>query len=145
MAKSKRLMATALTVVMVAALPLAATATEDRAVDRGIDVVERDRAQRDSVTDRPVTDRRVTDRPVTDRPVTDRPITDRPVTDRRPDVTDVRGDVTDLRRCVHLVDQPRRCVDGMDDIQNVRHLIWRLINAHEWKKLVRLLHALGWL
>ena len=126
MANSKRVLASALAVVIVASLPLAAAASERDAIDR------------------PVTDRPVTDRPDTDRQLTDRPIVD--VTDRRPDVIDRRRDVTDHRCCVHLVDHPRRCADGgLDDPHYVRHLIWRLVQAHEWKKLVRLLHALGWL
>ncbi|MCI0426250.1 MAG: hypothetical protein L0Z49_00610 [Actinobacteria bacterium] len=89
---------------------------------------------------------------------TDRPdVTDR--TDDRPDVTtdrcvqrlvdrrcpdDTRPD-RPVDRCRLLADLDRRCLDDRHPHVNVRALIWRLIQAHEWEKLIRLLHWLGWL
>lgn len=55
--------------------------------------------------------------------------------------------VPEADRChPRLIDNPRRCIDHEPphDI-DIRHLIWRLIKAQEWEKLVRLLHHLGWL
>jgi hypothetical protein len=62
------------------------------------------------------------------RPTVDRP----PATDERPTVRD---------RCA-VDPQPRRCPDRPDDV-NIRHLIWRLVKAGEWRKLFHLLHRLG--
>ena len=134
-----RLVSATLTLALVASAPLAVLADEDAPT--------RD-AVKDSVTDQ-VTDRiteKVTDRPsdrirdrrtdkVTDRPH-DRPgdrVTDRPID--RP-----------IDRCHIRADNQRRCLDDQHphDI-DVRHLIWRLIQAHEWQKLFRLLKSLGWL
>ena len=106
--------------------------TTDKATDRTTDKVT-DRTT-DKVTDR-ITDK-VTDR-ITDK-VTDR-ITDRP-TDK---ITDRPTDRCDYRRFAATHD---RCVDDhrAHDF-NVRELIYRLIHAGEWEKLVRLLHWLGWI
>lgn len=67
-------------------------------------------------------------------------------TDVRP--TDVRPDA--LRRCAQL-DRPVDCCRVADvltdrcrhDVPNLRALLWRAIQAHEWQLVVRILHALG--
>ena len=137
MQTKNRLVTVALAAALIAGLSGSALAadgdltdplTRDQATDRPVDVV----------TDRP--DDEVTDRPA-DKPsdvclsrqvdrhtrcVSDRP-TDRPVD-----------------RCLLTTDYPRRCIDDHRPHDfNYRKTIWRLIHAHEWEKLVRLLHAPG--
>ena len=145
----KRLIIATLAVGLTAALPGTALAQER---------TETDVVATGHVSDRPVDkpSDKPTDRPI-DRPVdkpSDRP-TDRP-TDKPTDrcvqsVTDrlcVDDKPTDrpTDRCLASADHPRRCIDDRHPHDfNVRQLIWRLINAHEWEKLVRLLHWLGWL
>lgn len=123
-------------------------------LDRSVDGATDPRADRpsdrsvDKVTDH--TDVRPSDR--TDREVTDRPRV-RPTDgcalstsdNARPCVVDRTTDrITD--RCAQIAENPRRCVDHqLPRDLNIRKLIWRLIQAHEWEKLVRLLHWLGWL
>ena len=133
-----------LAVALIAVLPGTALAEEGT---RG------DTAAIDEVTDRPVdkpVDRpsdKPTDRP-TDKPSdhpTDTPtdrciqrLIDRPCVDDKP--TDRPTD-----RCLTAADHPRRCIDDHHPHDfNVRKLIWCLIKAHEWEKLIRLLHWLGW-
>ena len=80
------------------------------------------------------------------RPTDVRPTDVRP-TDVRP--TDVRRD---LRRCVDL-ERPVDCCRVVHpdvltdrcrhDVPNLRALLWRAIQAHEWQLVVRILHALG--
>lgn len=136
--------------------------TADGAVDTPtVEVVDRpvDRAtdrRGDEPSDRPVdkvtdhTDVRPADRPDAEATVRSK---DQP-TDRcalrtsdkaRPCVVDRTTDrATD--RCAQIAEDPRRCVDHqLPHDLNIRKLIWRLIQAHEWEKLVRLLHWLGWL
>jgi hypothetical protein len=139
MRRRNRLVSAILTLALVVSAPLAVLAGEDaptrdavtdRATDHATDRIT------DKVTDR-ITDK-VTDRP-TDHP-TDRP-TDR-VTDRRID----RPTDRPIDRCLDSVDNQRRCLnDHHPHDFNVHQLIRRLINAHEWQKLVRLLNWLGWL
>lgn len=134
-----RLVSATLTLALVVSAPLAVLADEDAPT-------------RDAVTDG-VTDH-VTDR-ITDK-VTDRPsdrihdrrtdkVMDRP-SDRRTDLVTDRPIDRPINRCHISVDNQRRCLDDHHhhDI-NIRQLIWRLIQAHEWQKLVRLLNSLGWL
>ena len=133
----------ALTAALIAALPGSALAADGEFTDVPV---------RDDVTDR-ATDE-VIDLPtdvVTDRPtdvVTDRP-TDTPNDRCRQKLVDrrcVSDRPTDrpVDRCLLTTDHPRPCIDDHrpHDL-NYRKLIWRLIHAHEWEKLVRLLHALG--
>lgn len=71
----------------------------------------------------------------------------RPAVDRPSDRIIEREVDRPIDRChPRIVDNLRRCLDDErpHDI-NVRHLIWRLIKAHEWEKLLRLLQWLGWL
>ena len=145
MRPKKRLLIATLAAGLIAALPGTALG-QDRAES---DVTVTDRVS-DSPIDRPID--RPTEKPSdlpsdkpTDRP-TDKPI-DRclqPHTDRR--CVDDKPTDRPVDRCLAAADHPRRCVDHHHphDI-NVRQLIWRLINAHEWEKLVRLFHWLGWL
>ena len=82
-----------------------------------------------------------TARQAIDRPVDERTVDTRP--DSRPD---------DLRRCLAL-DRPVDCcrfvaadvvTDRCDhDRVNLRALLRRAIQAHEWQLVVRILHALG--
>lgn len=134
-----RLATAALTVVFVAVTPLAALGGERNLQLTDAAGLTTDVPDRPAITDRP-TDR-ITDRPsegVTDRP-NDKP-GDRP-SDRVVD----RPNDRPVKRCVELADNPRRCLhDEVTDHINIRQLIWRLIHAHEWKKLIRLLHYLGW-
>ncbi len=144
MRASKRLMIAMLAVGLIAILPGTALAEEgtrgdaiatDHVTDRHVDKpVDR---PTDKPTDRP------TDKPV-DRP-TDKPVDrcDQRLTDRRC-VDDTPIDhPTD--RCLAVTDHARRCIDDEHPHDlNIRQLIWRLINAHEWEKLVRLFHWLGW-
>ena len=53
--------------------------------------------------------------------------------------------VTDheVDKCHHFADNDRRCIDHRPHDLNLRKLIWRLIHAHEWEKLFRLLLRLG--
>jgi hypothetical protein len=141
MQATKRLIIATMAVGLIAALPGTALAEDGT---RG------DAVATDQVTDRPVdnpTDHptdKATDRP-TDKP-TNRPtdrciqrLIDRACVDDRP--TEPPTD-----RCLTATDHPTWCVDDHrpHDL-NVRQLIWRLINAHEWEKLIRLFHWLGWL
>ena len=127
MRATNRFVTATLTLALVASAPSAVLAQEDAPIrDTATDTAPDPVTERvtDEVTDRP-TDR-ITDK-VTDR-VTDRP-TDRPID-----------------RCLTSADNQRRCLDDHHPHDlNVRQLIWRLINAHEWQKLFRLLHWLGWL
>lgn len=141
MRRGVRLSAATLAMVMVATMPATALAGEgvrdraisDQVVDRVSDLGE-DR-EPDRVADR--LDDRSSDGAIDVRPEPDRR-TDRQI-DREVDrVTD---------RChPRIVDNVRRCLsdDRLHDFE-IRHLIWRLIKAHEWEKLIRLLHWLGWL
>ena len=153
MQATKRLIIATMAVGLIAALP--GTALAEDGTRGGV-------VATDQVTDRPVDN--PTDHPSdkpTDRP-TDRPTdkaTDRP-TDKRNDrptdrciqrlidwpCVDDRPTEPPTDRCLTATDHPRRCVDDHrpHDL-NVRQLIWRLINAHEWEKLIRLFHWLGWL
>ena len=81
---------------------------------------------------------RVTDiRPVTDR-AGDR-VTDRPSDRCRPADFDRRVCCPDRP----VDDRPDRCRDSERPLDvNLRQLIWRLIEAHEWEKLFQLLHRL---
>lgn len=66
----------------------------------------------------------------------------RPATDQRvqpPPATDVRPLVRD--RC-DVDPRPARCPDRVDQV-NIRHLIWRLVKAGEWRMLFHLLNRLG--
>ena len=130
-----RIVTMALAAALVSALPGLALAGDEDVTDT---------STRDRVTDQPTDE--VIDRP-TDV-VTDRP-SDRPTDRCRQSLVDrqcVSDHPTDrpLDRCLLVTDGPRRCIDDHHphDV-NYRKLIWRLIHAHEWKKLVRLLHALG--
>ena len=138
-----RMITVALTAALIAALPGSALAADGEVTDVPV---------RDDVTDRPTDE--LIDLPtdvVTDRPtdvVTDRP-TDTPNDRCRQKLVDrrcVSDRSTDrpVDRCLLTADHPRPCIDDHrpDDL-NYRKLIWRLIHAHEWEKLVRLLHALG--
>ena len=141
----------ALTPALIAALSGSALAADGEVTDVAVRDDVTDRAT-DEVIDLP-TDV-VTDRPtdvLTDRPtdvVTDRP-TDTPNDRCRQKLIDrrcVSDRPTDrpVDRCLLTADHPRPCIDDHrpHDL-NYRKLIWRLIHAHEWEKLVRLLHALG--
>ena len=120
-----------LVLALFAAFPLSAMAG-DRVTDRPADQVS------DRATDKASSDVKPTDVKPTDVKPTDRRVTDRPTDEVRP--TDKRP----IDRCLHLADNPRRCVDHEEpDPVNVRHLLWRLFKAHEWEKLVRLLLRLG--
>lgn len=145
-----RVTALALTVVMTMLVSLTAFAGEpvvEVARDGALQTDDRAPNTTDREAERPADV--VTDRPVeveTDR--TPDSATDlRPASDHRPDRL-IDGEVDrPIDRChPRIVDHPRRCVhDERPHDFNVRHLIWRLIKAHEWEKLVRLLHWLGWL
>ena len=122
-----------LVLTLFAAFPLSVMAG-DRVSDRPTDRVTDRQADKPSDVAPTVVDVKPTDVAVTDRP----PEHDRPTDKVRP--TDKRP----VDRCLHLADNPRRCVDDKpDDPVNIRHLIWRLFKAHEWEKLVRLLIRLG--
>lgn len=127
-----RIFTAGLTIALVASTPLTVLATEsDTPVRDGSPVVTKDVEDRPAATDRPID--RITDRP-SDR------LRERP-SDRMSDRPSDRS----VKRCIELADNPRRCQhDEITDHINVRQLIWRLIHAHEWKKLIRLLHHLGW-
>ena len=84
----------------------------------------------------------VPDRATDVRPVTDRArdrVTDRPTDRCRPADFDRRVCCPDRP----VDDRPERCRDDVrpHDV-NLRQLIWRLIEAHEWEKLFQLLHRL---
>lgn len=123
MRSRKGLITASLALAMITSLPVAALADE-----RGTDAVT------ERVTDKPA------DRPA-DKP-TDRclqRLTDRGCVDHRPSDHPVD-------RCLAVAENDRRCLDDHRPHDfNVRKLIWRLIHAHEWEKLIRLLHWLGWL
>lgn len=121
---------TALCVVtaMFMSLPLSALADEATTDTRS-------EAAQTTGTDR-ASDARVDDRATTDRRVTDRPVVDRP--DRI-----LRTDERPVRRCALAADNPRRCIDQDTGDINVRHLVWRLFQAHEWRHLIKLLMRLG--
>lgn len=134
MPRPVKMMSTLLTMVVFAVVPLTAAAREPVTdTVRAENVDESAELMRDRPADQKVD--RVRER-LTDR---------RPVLDRRSDRIDEPEVDGPIDRC-RIVDNPRRCLDDErpHDI-NVRHLIWRLIKAHEWEKLVRLLHWLGWL
>lgn len=86
-------------------------------------------------------------RPTDVRPADTGPTDLRPTGTRS---TDVRPDP--LRRCL-AVDRPLDCCRVVDDRVlsdrcehdgvNLRALLWRAIQAHEWALVVRILHALG--
>ena len=131
-----RIVAGMIVASLVVAIPMSAFADDRRpsdgatarpvevATDRPVDVVRDHSVSR--VTDRPGD--RVIDRPL-DRPTDE--ITDRPV------------DRCDHRR---FAAAHERCVDDHRDHDlNIRELIYRLIHAGEWAKLMRLLHWLGWI
>lgn len=158
MRRGVRLSAVMLTLVLTVAMPLAASAGERRA-DDGVSasptvVWDRsDRAMPDRVTDaradgasdlpdegrEPELDR-------SDRFDSDRADV-RPAVDVRPDTRIDREVDRPIDRChPRIVDNFRRCLnDRWPHDLDIRHLIWRLIKAHEWEKLIRLLHWLGWL
>ena len=121
------LVATALALAMLTSLPVAAVAEDrDRAPVANRVVDELEGKQADVVADR------ATDRPA--REPSDRPA-DRPgdgLTDHCDTLADTSAD-------------DRRCRGESQVDINVRKLIWRLIHAHEWEKLLRLLLGLGWL
>ncbi len=147
----KRIVMVLTVLTMLATLPLAASAdvpadggTADQATDRVADPVTdvvvvpiRD-AVKDRISDRIVD--RVVDRPI-DRPI-DR-CGDR-ITDSRVDCDRHRPDrPIDHCRFHRGDDHPRHCVDEKPHDVNLRHLIWRLIQSHEWQKLFQLLERLG--
>lgn len=107
-------------------------AAQEIATDRTGDVPPVVDDQVDEAPDR-ATDRRPSDRR-TDR------VTDRPTDRCRPADFDRRVCCPDQP----VDDLPERCRDDErpHDV-NLRKLIWRLIEAHEWEKLFRLLHRLG--
>lgn len=166
MRRGVRLSAVTLTLVLIASMPVAALADELRTDDggavgsgggaAGTDVAIVDKARdasgdeaHETLTDRVsdlADDARVADRKPRDPVITDR--TDlRPVTDVRPDAR-IDREVDRLTDRCHprIVDNVRRCLhDHWPHDLDIRHLIWRLIKAHEWEKLIRLLHWLGWL
>ena len=135
-----------LAIAVFAASPLSALATE-ASVDAGVRIssdvaVDIDRPV-DAESDRPAD--RETDTQ-TDRPSDgdiDRP-TDRP-SDGDIDRTDETDETDEVRHRCLLTDNPRRCLHDRPHDFDIRHLIWRLIKAHEWEKLFRLLHWLGWI
>ena len=136
MRRSMKVIATASTMALFSLIPLTAVARDSVTDTVRAEVVEE---APDQVTDRPA-DRHVDQ--VRD-PVRDR----QPVLDRRTDRVIDREVDRPIDRChPRIADNLRRCLhDEWPHDINVRHLIWRLINAHEWEKLVRLLHWLGWL
>ncbi|MGI9610525.1 MAG: hypothetical protein ACR2NL_09570 [Acidimicrobiia bacterium] len=128
MSGRNRVVAGAWSMAVLMAFP--ASALADRGSDRGGSQPVDSAVVVDGSSARPAD--KVTDRP-SGKP-SDR-VTDRP-TDRRVD------------RCHELVtDQLRRdCItDKRPHDLNIRQLIYRLIHAGEWAKLVRLLHWLGWI
>ena len=142
MQTKNRLVTVALAAALIAGLSGSALA------DVGIIVPEflPDPLIRDQATDRPVDV--VTDRP--DDEVTDR-LADKPSdvcpsrqVDRHTRCVSDRPTDRPVDRCLLTTDYPRRCInDHRPHDFNYRKLIWRLIHAHEWEKLVRLLHAPG--
>lgn len=109
------------------ALPAAASTTRTGAsttTDRGAVEVEpvTDEIPPVEVNDRPVMETRL--RAEVDRPERDRPDSHPP---------------TVRERC-QVDPQPDRCPDRP---VNIRHLIWRLIKAGEWRQLFHLLVRLG--
>lgn len=147
--KFHRIGTTMVAISMLTAMPLAASATTSErgaATDRGAIAVEADSTVgRDERPARSGANEDTERREAPDRDLEE-------TSDRCS-----RHSVDDPRRCLdrapepdrchpRLVDNPRRCIDhGPPHDIDIRHLIWRLINAHEWEKLVRLLHHLGWL
>ena len=123
MRPAHRIMTALLALAMLVAMPMSAFADDDVPVD-------------DNVTERDFE----VDKPSDTYPVVDVLETDRAKVD---DGRDKDGDVR--HRCL-LTDNPRRCLHHPNDRPhdlNVRQLIWRLIQAHEWQTLFRLLHWLG--
>lgn len=120
MQRARNLFVALLAMAMLAIFPLTAMAEDggsDVVVDHTVDQAE------------PVDEVKPTDRP-SDKP-SDKPVRDVKETDKVRD------------RCL-LTDNPRRCLhDDRPHDFDIRHLIWRLIKAHEWEKLIRLLHWLG--
>ncbi len=136
MHRRNRLVAGILAAALMIAFPLSATAdgggfgdqVSDRRPDTNVDQspdVVRD-VRFDAVADRPGD--KVVDRP-SHRP-TDR-ITDGPI------------DRCDVRR--FAATHPDCVTDHPSHDFSIRKLIYRLIKAGEWAKLVRLLHWLGWI
>lgn len=126
MRTSKRLATAVLTLSLLAGFPLAAVASDAPSVDE-TPTVRVAPADTDLVVDVRPSDERPSDPTRRDK-----------ISDRRVRDTDQVRD-----RCL-LTDNPRRCLhDRPSDHLNTRQLIWRLIQAQEWEKLVRLLHWLG--
>lgn len=131
----------AMTLVIVAATPLAVLAREgfQRDVDEAVQAQER-------ATDLVGPTKEAIDRPTagpsgipSDRPSDRLNETPRRCHDR---VTDEVRDCVQVHRCLRLTDNPRRCIDvELRPDLDLRHLIWRLIHAHQWE----LLHRLHWL
>ena len=146
---TKRLMTATLAVALIAVLPGTALASDEARGDAPVvDRVSDKPSDRpsDKPTDRPSD--KSSDRPA-DRP-TDRP-SDKPIdrcvqrlVDKR--CVDDKPKDRPVDRCLTVAEHDRRCIDDHHPHDfNVRKLIWRLIKAHEWEKLIRLLHWLGWL
>jgi hypothetical protein len=144
--RTKRTISILTVAAILAAIPLTAFAGEDE-VTRADNVDQPARKTATSLDGVAVVS------PDVDRPA-HRPSTDSPRSE--PDRCETRlednprrciqGDDTETRpihRCLRFADNPRRCLH-IDDSHpvNVRHLIWRLIKAHEWGLLHRLLHWL---
>lgn len=132
MSTSRRLAVVLLALTAFVMAPLAAMADEARPADtRDGDTTTTTTLEHDTTSRDRRTDEVITDEPVVTDGATrvDHPARDRVVDRCRPNIVDNRG------ACPH--DEVRHDVD-------IRHLIWRLINAHEWTKLLRLLHRLGW-
>lgn len=127
MRPAHRIMTALLALAMLVAMPMSAFANDDARVV-------------DTVTEQDFE----VDHPVRDLPVVDVVETDRP--SDRPEVDDERDKDGEVRHRCLLTDSPRRCLHHPNDRPhdlNVRQLIWRLIQAHEWQTLFRLLHWLG--
>lgn len=148
-----------LALVLVVAIPLTAGATRTDEPDRRVtdvrgesepfDASSIDEVEVQAIVDQEVAEQFEPYRPEVDtqereRHERDRPERDRPERDRPERRLDRPSDHRPIDRCLDAADNPRRCIDHEPtQDSNVRHLIWRLINAHEWEKLVRLLIRLG--
>ena len=135
MRKTNRVITAITSVALLAVMPLSAAASEVE-VSISADVVVESDQSTDAHTDRPA-DREVDKE--TDRP-SDREVDKE--TDRPSDQVDETDEVR--HRCL-LTDNPRRCLHDRAHDFDIRHLIWRLIKAHDWEKLLRLFHWLGWI
>lgn len=125
---TSRTIAAIVVLTMVFALPLTVMADETRT--RGeADQTTRDRGdaevEPETQTVRDQSEVREVDDAVVDRSRSST-VTERPV-----------------ERCHRLADNPRGCAEEPET--NLRQLFWRLVNAQEWGKLLRLLHHLGWI